>query len=381
MIDGALGAANAANAASARGEASWRRARPETRPKPGIERPGRALRGASKDPRLKSMASKARALSAAAVSLMGGAAVSWASACGLPHTGLSDRPLDGGANDATSSGRGGDSASPPENDTGAGDGGTGLADAAGPACEPVDAACLGSIPPGWAPVQVSDGGCAPGFGVQTLQVNPRLRDGGCACGACAVVGSFTCNGVVPISGGDGCNDPTLVTATSGTCAVASAQHVEAHPPQATGTVACSAPNDVGAGATSDPLTLCIPACGVDYCQGSARCIEADGERACPAGFALRATAGTGVDPGCAPCPCEAGAPGACRGTVTAYDNATCADSGTQTTYAMGTCNQYSTTNDYQSLLVELVPPLPTCSSPTADVGDASLTGVKTICCQ
>jgi hypothetical protein len=148
-------------------------------------------------------------------------------------------------------------------------------------------------------------------------------------------------------------------------------------------VGCFAPNDAGTGATTDPLTVCVPGCAADYCGLPSRCILADGDLACPAGFTLHARAGTGADPGCAPCSCEAGTPGPCTGTVTVFDNATCSDSGSSATYAIGTCNQFSTQNNYAAVLAQVAPPLVGCTPAfaTGNVGDASLTGVKTICCK
>jgi hypothetical protein len=314
-------------------------------------------------------ASLRRGITVAAVA-SAGAMLSWAAACGLSVEGLSSRTGDGGeAMDATRPDDGGDS----------GPGSGGDAEASAPACTTIDAACLGTLPPGWQPVAISDAGCAAGYTTQSLLANPRLNDGGCACGACQLIGAFDCNAGVAVAGGDGCGDPTLITVTSGVCGVAQAQHIQATPPTATGTVGCFVPSDAGTGVTADTVTLCVPGCTVDYCQAGKRCIVADGTLPCPTGFTLQATAGTGADPGCAPCACEAGAPGACGGTVTVYDNATCTDSGAAVTYPVGTCNEYST--DYESVLVQLTPPAASCRWSTADVGDASLTGVKTICCQ
>ena len=203
------------------------------------------------------------------------------------------------------------------------------------------------------------------------------------CGTCQVVGAFGC-GAVSIAGGDNCADPPLVAATSGVCTQASAQHVEGFTPAVTGSVGCFAPSDAGTGATTDPLTVCAPGCAADYCGLPSRCVIADGEQTCPAGFTLHARAGTGADPGCAPCGCEAGAPGPCTGTVTVFDDPMCdTDAGGSATYAIGTCNQYSTQNNYGAVLAQVTPPLVGCtpSAATADVGDASLTGVKTICCK
>lgn len=314
---------------------------------------------------------RGRGTLAAVASVAGCIAGAWIGACGLPQSGLSASLDDGGGRDGTAAIV--DGSRTPD---GPGDGETG----ASPACAP-DAGCLGALPTGWRPVGVSDAGCAAGFTAMPLLVNPRLADGGCACGACQTVGSFACSGGVAVSGGDNCADPTLVTVTPGTCAAASAQHVEAHPPQATGSVACTVANDAGTGALTDTLTVCVPGCSVDYCQTAQRCVEAEGDLACPSGFTLLARAGTGADPGCAPCACEAGPPGTCGGTVTVYDNGSCADSGGAATYAVGGCTQYSTSSNYQSVLVELVAPDASCSAQTAVEGDASLTGVKTICCE
>jgi len=253
-------------------------------------------------------------------------------------------------------------------------------------CTTLDAACLGPLPAGWHAVSVTDAGsCGAGFEAGTLLTNPRVEKGGCACGACQPVGSFTCTDPVAISGGNSCNDPTLVNATPGTCTPGKAQHIEAHPIRAGGTVTCVAANDAGSGATTDTLTVCVPGCDVDFCGGPSRCILYEGDVLCPSGFSLFAKAGTGADPGCAPCACEAGAPPNCDGIVTAFESTTCADSGLVHTYALGSCNVFDNQTDYQSVLVTLTPPDASCFPVTPpappDPGDASLTGVKTICCQ
>ncbi|HEY3821685.1 MAG TPA: hypothetical protein VGL81_31175 [Polyangiaceae bacterium] len=314
------------------------------------------------------MARRTRLLAAIAVVAGAGIAGAWTAACGLPLGGLGTS-LDAGGFDASMSG----------DDAGASDE-TGVP----PGCVALDAACLGVLATGWQPVTVTDAGCGAGFDAATLLVNPRVGDGGCACGACQIVGSFGCDGSVPVSSGDGCNDsPVLVTASPGVCTAAQAQHVEANPPSATGTVGCFVPNDAGTGVTTDPLTVCLPGCSADYCGTSPRCVLSAGDVPCPFGFTLLAQAGTGADPGCPACPCEAGPPGTCGGTVTVFTADSCADSGSSTTYPVGTCNQLSTTQDFESLVVDLVPPDASCSSSSAAPGpaDASLLGVSTICCQ
>ncbi|MGH7293736.1 MAG: hypothetical protein ACRELB_02330, partial [Polyangiaceae bacterium] len=133
--------------------------------------------------------------------------------------------------------------------------------------------------------------------------------------------------------------------------------------------------------TVDRLTLCLPGCSTDYCASTSRCVAADDEVPCPQGFTLLAHAGTSADPGCAPCTCEAGAPGTCGGSVTVFGDNACTPDAATSTYGVSTCNQYPT--DYRSLRVDLVPPTPSCS-PSAggpDPGDASLVQVRTICCQ
>lgn len=256
------------------------------------------------------------------------------------------------------------------------------AEATAPACKTLDAACLGAVPAGWHPVGIGDAGCPAEFDAQTLLVNPRLGNGGCGCGPCQVVGSYTC-GAVSVSGGDTCMDPTLVVAQPGMCTRASAQHIEGYPPAVLGSVSCFSASDAGSGVTTDPLTLCRPACSADYCGLPLRCIVSDGDHACPAGFKPYAKAGTGADPHCAPCSCEAGAPGPCTGTVTVYDNATCTGGGMQATYGLGTCSQFSTSSNYLSVLAQPLAPLVGCSpaAPTPGTGDAGLTGIETICCQ
>ena len=299
-----------------------------------------------------------------------GVVVAWVAACGLPLGGLG-APGDVGAGDASVTG--GDASTSGEADVPEG----------ASSCVAVDAACLGALPAGWQPVSVTDAGCAADFDAATLLLNPRVADGGCACGACQIVGSFRCEAGVPISGGDGCNDPTLVTPAPGACIAAQAQHVEAHPPAASGTVGCFVPSDAGTGVTTDSLTVCVPGCAADFCGSSSRCVLSDGEVPCPAGFTLLAQAGTGADPGCAPCPCDAGPPGTCGGTVTVFGGASCGDAGSAATYPVGTCNQFSTSINYESLVVDLVPPTASCSSSSTTPGpaDASLLGVHTICCQ
>ena len=81
--------------------------------------------------------------------------------------------------------------------------------------------------------------------------------------------------------------------------------------------------------------------------------------------------------------CIAGPPGACTGTVTVFADPACSDAGGAATYPVGTCNQFSTTDDFNSLVVDLVPPEASCSpsSTTPGPADASLLGVHTICCQ
>lgn len=295
----------------------------------------------------------------------------WLAACGLPQGGLGATieagAGGGGGNDATASTEG---SSAGGDDEGGGQG-----------CSSVDAACLGPLPSGWQPIGLTDGGCGPGFTGATLVTNPRIEDGGCACGACQVVGAFACNAAVSISGGDNCTDPTLVDASPGVCTQAQAQHVEVHPVAATGTVACSAPNDAGFGAAFDELKVCVPGCAADYCSGASRCIAAEDQVPCPTGFTLFAYAGTSADPGCAPCACEAGAPGLCDGSVTVFLDDQCSADASPTVYSVGSCNTNSV--DYNSLRVDLVPPTPTCSVPGGGSlgGDASLEQVRTICCQ
>jgi hypothetical protein len=298
--------------------------------------------------------------------LIAGCTIAWLSACGLSLSGLSNRLDDGGGNAIVDASHRGED--------GQGDGST------QPPCDLLDAACLGALPPAWQPIGIGDGGCAHGYTAENLVTNPRLADGGCACGACQVIGSYGCDASVAISGGDNnCGDPPFMTATPGICAAGQAQHVEAHVSTATGSVGCLAANVAGAGAVIDPLTLCVPGCGTDYCQAGQRCIAADGELSCPAGYTLLTRAGQGAETSCAPCTCDAGPPGTCAGTVAIYSDTACSDAGLLALYTAGSCNEYS--SDYNSVLVELAAPPPSCSAPTTAEGDASLTGMKTICCQ
>ncbi len=251
------------------------------------------------------------------------------------------------------------------------------------ACSTLDAACLGALGSEWQPVAIGDGGCSSGFSSVTLVTNPRLLDGGCACGGCSVVGAFTCTKPTPISGGNNCGDNPIAQAPPGQCTQASAQHLEAHVVQATGSVGCFAPNDAGSGAAADEVTVCIPGCAADFCSGPSRCVMAEGSVGCPSGFQPFARVGTGVDPGCAACACDAGPPGDCTGTVTGFDNSSCNDGGALVhTYAVGTCNVFDNNTNFQSVLVSLAPPDASCTVSSAPVaGDASLVGAKTICCQ
>jgi len=247
-------------------------------------------------------------------------------------------------------------------------------------CTTLDAACLGALDPSWKPIALADGGCGLGFSPETWKTNPRDVPGSCVCGACEVVGSYACEAGVAVRGGNTCTDNPIAIATPGVCTNNTAtQHIEAYAVQATGTVGCFAPNDAGTGAVTDDLDLCVPGCYADFCGGSP-CVYAEGDVACPSGFTFVAHAGTGADPGCAPCACEAGAPGTCGGTVTAYYNLGC-DAGDEA----GTFGIQSGCGfigpQYQSVLVELVPPDAGCSVTGASSGDASLTGEKTICCQ
>src|SRR5579859_143415 len=267
-----------------------------------------------------------------------GASGAWLAACGLPAGGLA--AVDGAAGDDVTGGD--DAAGGAEGSSGGGDGGGPGGDAGTTGCATVDASCLSGVPAGWQPVTVGDAGCPSAFTAAVLRTNPRVDDGGCACGACQVVGAYTCAGPSSVTSGDGCGDlpPLLGTVSPDTCTQArSSQHVQAHPPTATGTVACAAPNDAGAGATSDPLTVCYPSCTADFCAAGPHCIVSDGDVTCPGGFTLLAKAGTGADPGCAPCTCDAGPPAACGGTVTVFGDSVCGDSGTAS-YAVDTCNSY-----------------------------------------
>jgi hypothetical protein len=251
------------------------------------------------------------------------------------------------------------------------------------ACVTLDAACLGPLASSWHPVAVTDASCNAGFTRQDLVTNPHVETGGCACGGCQVVGAYTCDAAVPISGGNNCGDNPIANAPPGACTQAQAQHLEAHAVQATGSVGCFAPNDAGIGAAADPLAVCVPGCTADFCASASRCIISEGDVACPAGFTLYAHAGTGADPGCAVCACDAGPPTACGGSVTGFQTTNCTDAGLVHTYAVGSCNVFDSNIDYQSVLVTLTPPAVSCSVTVGppDMGDASLREPKTICCQ
>lgn len=252
-------------------------------------------------------------------------------------------------------------------------------------CATLDAACLGSPGPDWSPISLTDAGCGSGFTPQSFKTNPRLLDGGCACGACQVTGSFACEASTPISGGNNCTDDPIAQAPPGVCTQAHAQHLEGAVTQATnGTIGCSVSNDAGAGAVGDDVTTCIPtSCTADFCGGGSVCAIAEGEVACPSGFSLFARVGTDVDPFCASCGCDASAPGRCGGNVTGFESNDCTDGGGLVhTYAVGTCNVFDNNTDYSSVLVQLVPPDASCSVSSATVGgDAGLVGTKTICCK
>jgi hypothetical protein len=310
-----------------------------------------------------------RRLSAAALLAGVCVAATWATACGLSREGLGP---DGDAGDDAHVG-----ADVTESGAPSDDGATSSGDDGGipPPCAVLDAsACLGALPEGWQPVTVSDAGCPPGFTSKSLLVNPRVEDGGCACGACQVTGAYACTGGVAIAGGDSCADPPIADASPGACTQAQAQHIEATPPMATGAVGCSAPGDAGPGATTDRLSICLPTCSADFCASPRRCILAEGDLPCPGGFTLLSQAGTGADPGCPGCGCQVSPPGPCAGTVTVFDDDAC-DSGTSATYPVAACNQ--------SVLVQLTPPDASCTAvpPPPGAGDASLTGAKTICCR
>jgi hypothetical protein len=251
-------------------------------------------------------------------------------------------------------------------------------------CATLDAACLGTLGNQWTPIALTDAGCANGFTAQTFTTNPRLLDGGCACGACQVTGSFACDAATPISGGNNCGDTPIAQAPPNVCTQAHAQHLEGAITQATaGTVACSVSNDAGAGATGDTITTCIPtSCTADFCGGGSVCAIAEGDVPCPSGFTPFAHVGTGVNAGCAACSCDASAPGQCNGNVIGFETTDCTDGGLVNTYAVGTCNVFDNKIDYSSVLVQLVPPDASCSVSSATIaGDASLVGTKTICCK
>ena len=143
------------------------------------------------------------------------------------------------------------------------------------------------------------------------------------------------------------------------------------------------PNDAGAGATGDDVTTCIPtSCSANFCGGGSVCAIAEGEVACPSGLSLFARVGTDVTAGCAACACDASAPGQCNGTVTGFETNDCTDGGLVHSYPTGTCNVFDNSTDYNSVLVQLVPPDASCSvSSSAITGDAGLVATKTICCK
>jgi len=248
-------------------------------------------------------------------------------------------------------------------------------------CATLDAACLGALDPSWKPVALASGNCPPDFTLEILKTNPRDVQGSCACGACSTIGSFACDAGVPISGGDNnCGDSPFVTVPPGVCTnVTPTQHFRPHAVNATGTVGCFAPNDAGAGAVTDDVALCVPGCAADFCGGASRCVMAPGEIGCPSGFQLFARVGTGADPGCAPCACEAGAPGACGGSATAYFNDGCLSTDDAGVYGIETCNYIS--QQYKSVRVDLIAPDASCAVTGEGAGDASLVGEMTVCCQ
>jgi hypothetical protein len=258
----------------------------------------------------------------------------------------------------------------------------GAADVSVPeACASLDASCLGPLPKMWQPVAIGNGSCDADWNGVTLVTNPRVLAGGCACGACVETTPLACEAGVPISGGDGCGDDPFATAAPGACTnVNATQHLLAHAITANGSPACAAPNDAGAGATTDSVFVCVPGCTADFCGGSSRCAMAEGEVACPSGYTLYAHAGTAANPGCAPCSCEAGAPGTCSGTVTAFLGSGCSATDDAGTFAVETCNEID--DQYRSVFVSLAPPDASCTLTTPTItGDASLIGTMTICCQ
>jgi hypothetical protein len=247
-------------------------------------------------------------------------------------------------------------------------------------CATLDASCLGQLDPMWKPIALADAGCGTGWTPEHFLTNPQDVPGSCACGTCSVVGAYSCEAGVPISGGDQCKDNPFATATPGQCTnVNATQHLEGHPGTATGTVGCFAPNDAGTGALADDLALCVPGCSADFCGGSSRCVYAEGDVACPSGFQLWGHAGTGTDPGCGACPCEAGAPAACTGTVTAFYNNNCNAADDAGTFDLSACTFIS--QQYKSVFLSMTTQQPSCSVTGAPTGDAGITGEKTICCQ
>jgi hypothetical protein len=251
-------------------------------------------------------------------------------------------------------------------------------------CATLDAACLGTLGAGWSPISLTDAGCATGFTAQSFKTNPRLLDGGCACSACQVTGSFACDASSAISGGNNCTDNPIAQAPSGVCTQAHAQHLEAYPAAASnGTIGCTVANDAGAGAIADTIDTCIPtSCTANFCGGGSVCMISDGDVACPSGFTPFAKVGSDVTAGCAACSCDASAPGNCGGSVTGFESNDCTDGGLVHTYQVGTCNVFDNNTDYSSVLVQLQPPDASCSVSSASIaGDASLVGTKTICCK
>lgn len=249
------------------------------------------------------------------------------------------------------------------------------------ACSTLDAACLGALSSAWTPVALGDGGCGADWTPVHLRANAHDVAGSCVCGECNVVGAYVCDAGVPISGGDNnCGDSPFATATPGQCTnVNPTQHLKAHQIAASGTVGCFAANDAGTGAASDDFVVCIPGCSADFCGGPQECVMAEGAVGCPSGYNLAARPGTGVDPGCGPCPCEAGPPGDCAGTVTAFFQDNCQAADDAGTYVVDSCTVI--TAQYKSVDVELTAADASCAVTAAPTADASLTGVKTLCCR
>ncbi|HEY1960741.1 MAG TPA: hypothetical protein VGH28_34250 [Polyangiaceae bacterium] len=268
-----------------------------------------------------------------------------------------------------------------------------------PTCATTDVSCFGldgGLPDGWMPyVFARDGGACPAGDFQRAPyvANTRMA-GGCACGSCTGVGTWSCAQPLAVATGlTGCGG-LVDTADSGACRIAAAvddktiQLVEAGGPAVGSSIGCEAGAPTPAMTASDPVAICGAGCdaGASAICGQAdttsRCIVATGIQTCP-GTLTQTIIGAGADPSCAACTCAPSAPPTCTASAKIFDDnsvtdLTCNGAPSQTLALDGSCQ--GTSFAIQSYIAAWNDPgVPSCT-PGGGGGDAGLAGPLTVCC-